>query len=153
MERRREKGRRERGREGDLAVSTDLDGLAVIPGILEVLAHVEVQRSLVDPLQFEDAAQLGLGDAGREDPGNLRPIVARLGLQPSKPLKPATLADGEDEDNVAAISICLVQFLLVVGRSRPHTPLFGNVDVLKVVALYDKVACVGKELVGYLVGP
>jgi hypothetical protein len=43
-----------------LAVSANLNRLAVIPRILEILACVEVKAPFVNPLEFKDSTELGL---------------------------------------------------------------------------------------------
>ena len=67
-----------------LAVSADLDGLALVPGVVEMLYLVKAELFAANPVDFENTAQRSGAEAGRKDPRDLRTITSRLRGKASK---------------------------------------------------------------------
>ena len=67
-----------------LAVSADLDGLALVPGVVEMLYLVKAELFAANPVDFENAAQRSGAETGREDPRDLRTVTSRLRGKASK---------------------------------------------------------------------
>ena len=67
-----------------LAVSADLDGLALVPGIVEMLYLVKAELFAANPVDFENTAQRSGAEAGRKDPRDLRTVTSRLRGKASK---------------------------------------------------------------------
>ena len=67
-----------------LAVSADLDGLALVPGVVEMLYLVKAELFAANPVDFENTAQRSGAEAGRKDPRDLRTVTSRLRGKASK---------------------------------------------------------------------
>ena len=70
-----------------LAVSANLDWLALVPRIVKVLDLVEAEVSPAHPVNLEHAAERPGGEAGGQHPANSGPVPLRLGGQARKATK------------------------------------------------------------------
>ena len=107
-----------------LTIASNFDRLPLVHRVEQVRRQEEGQFAPTDPVHLKDSIEdLLASQAGRQDPIDRRMIGDQVRAQSRETSKSTRFFGGEDKDDVTVLLISFAEFVLILGRSGPHTPV------------------------------